>query len=211
VWPTRSRRLTIKAAGPAIGAEEEHGNVISMSLLDPDDVADPVHFRDLPSPVRGPNDIADLASDGVGAIIAYDINRFDGWTLDQITTALRGTTLQMLKRGTMSALIARREWGGMLVAVCKLLTSDRDQTSLFQRLAGLDYSDARRHMKLWVFWPRVEKMLLDCAESCCKRGVPFIVPGYRRCLEMAGISGRMAPAIPCVPPPPPPSRNPGEA
>jgi site-specific DNA-methyltransferase (adenine-specific) len=63
-------------------------------------------------------------------------------------------------------------------------------------------------MKLWVFWPRVEKMLLDCAESCCKRGVPFIVPGYRRCLEMAGISGRMAPAIPCVPPPPPVERRP---
>ena len=40
------------------------------------------------------------------------------------------------------------------------------------------------------------------------RGVPFVVPGYRRCLEMAGVSGRMGPAIPCDPPPPPVEREP---
>ena len=59
------------------------------------------------------------------------------------------------------------------------------------------------HMKLWVFWPRVVKVLQDREESCRKRGVPFIVPGYERCLRMAGVIGKLGPAIPLDPSPPP--------
>ena len=133
----------------------------------------------------------------------YDAGRYDGWTLDDIISALRGATLQQLKRGTLTALIARREWGGMLVAASKLVTTFAEQLSLFHRVVNLAYPDARMHMKLWVYWPRVVKVLQDHEESCRKRGVPFIVPGYERCLRMAGVIGKLGPAIPLDPSPPP--------
>jgi hypothetical protein len=113
-----------------------------------------------------------------------------------------------LKRGTLATLIARREGGGLLVAASKLVTTLTEQAGLFRRVLDLDYSDARRHMKLWVHWPRVAKMLRDREESCHKRGIPFIVPGYRRCLRLAEITGRMGPAIPTDPPPPFVERDP---
>ena len=37
---------------------------------------------------------------------AYDTGRYDSWTLDDIIAALRGTTLQQLKRGTLTSLIS---------------------------------------------------------------------------------------------------------
>ena len=49
----------------------------------------------------------------------YDTGRYDGWTLDDIIAALRGATLQQLKRGTLGSLIARGELGGLLVAASK--------------------------------------------------------------------------------------------
>ena len=52
----------------------------------------------------------------------FNAGRYDGWTLDQIIAELRGSTLNLLKRGTLEALIARREWGGLLVAASKLVT-----------------------------------------------------------------------------------------
>ena len=39
-----------------------------------------------------------------------------GWTLQDIIAGLRGATLHQLKRGALACLIARREWGGMLVS-----------------------------------------------------------------------------------------------
>ena len=132
----------------------------------------------------------------------YATGRYDGWTLDDIIAALRGATLQQLKRGTLGSLIARREWGGLLVAASKLVTTFAEQTHLFRRVVNLAYPDARLHMKLWVFWPRVVKVLQDHEESCRKRCVPFIVPGYKRCLRMAGVIGKLGPAIPLDPSPP---------
>ena len=145
-------------------------------------------------------------NDIAGELGEYDAGRYDGWTFDQIVGQLRGATLNLLKRGTLTSLVARREWGGLLVAASKLVTTFTAQCQLFRRLLDLQYSDARLHMKLWVFWPRVEKMLQDREESCRKRDVPFIVPGYRRCLSLAGITGRMGPAIPLDPSPPPVQR-----
>ena len=141
----------------------------------------------------------DMAAPELGA---YDADRYNGWSLDQIIGTLRGSTLHLLKRGSWMALIARREWGGLLVAASKLVTKVADQTQFFRQIVDLEYSDARRQMKLWVFWPRVAKMLRDREESCRDRGVPFVVPGFRRCLRMAGVSGKMALAIPVLTPPP---------
>ena len=138
----------------------------------------------------------------------YDSCRYDDWTLDRISVTLRGSTLSLLKRGSLQTLIARREWGGLLVAASKLIATLSDQKQFFQRVLDLNYPDARRHMMLWVFWPRIEKMLEDREGSCRKRSVPFVVPGYRRCLSLAGITGRMGPAVPFDPPPPPAEREP---
>ena len=133
----------------------------------------------------------------------YDPDRYDGWTLEAIIAGFRGTTLHQLKRGALAALIARREWGGLLVAASKLVTTLTEQTNLFKRVVNLAYPNARMHMKLWVYWPRVVKVLQDHAESCHKRDVPFIVPGYERCLRMAGVIGKLGPPIPVDPSPPP--------
>ncbi len=141
------------------------------------------------------NDIA-----GECELDGYDTSRYDGWTLDQIIAGLRGSTLNLLKRGSLEALRARREWGGLLVAAAKLVTSREEQTNLFRRVLDIDYSNSRLHMKLWVFWPRVAQMLFDRAESCRRRGGPFVVPGYARCLRLAGITSRIGPVIPCDPP-----------
>ena len=141
------------------------------------------------------NDLAEL--------VDYDPGRYDGWTLDRIVATLRGSTLNLLKRASWMSLIARREWGGLLTAASKLVTTLSEQTELFRRLLDLNYANARMHMKLWIFWPRVVKMLEDRQESYRIRGVPFVIPGYERCLMMAGISSRMGPAIPLDPSPPP--------
>src|SRR6476646_8405033 len=133
------------------------------------------------------NDVVEAASEWDGPV-TYDANRYNDWSFDQIVAALRGSTLTLLKRGSWAALVARREWGGMLVQASRLLTSFNDQTALFRQIVNLDYSDARRHMKLWMFWNRIEKTLRDRAASCHQRGLPFIVPGYRRCLSLAGIT-----------------------
>ena len=36
----------------------------------------------------------------------------------------------------------RREWGGLLVAASKLVTTFAEQTQLFRRILDLNYSDA---------------------------------------------------------------------
>jgi DNA modification methylase len=141
------------------------------------------------------NDLAEL--------VDYDPGRYDGWTLDRIVATLRGSTLNLLKRASWMSLVARREWGGLLTAASKLVTTLSEQTELFRRLLDLNYANARMHMKLWIFWPRVVKMLEDRQESYRIRGAPFVIPGYERCLMMAGISSRMGPAIPLDPSPPP--------
>ena len=146
------------------------------------------------------NDVDELAD--------YDPDRYDGWPLDRIVTALRASPLSLLKRASWASLIARREWGGLLIAASKLVTTLTEQTQLFRRVLDLNYTNARLHMKLWAFWPRIAKMLHDREESCRRRGAPFVVPGYERCLIMAGISGRMGPAIPVLTPPPPVFREP---
>ena len=138
----------------------------------------------------------------VGELPEYDPARYDGLSLDDLIASLRGATLNLLKRGSRAALIARREWGGMLVAASKLVATVVEQTQLFRRVLDLAYNAARMHMKLWVYWPRVAKMLQDREESCRRRGVPFVVPGYKSCLVMAGVAGRLGPPIPIDPSPP---------
>jgi site-specific DNA-methyltransferase (adenine-specific) len=135
----------------------------------------------------------------------YDARRYDDLNLPEIVDGLRGTAMQLLKRGTLAVLIARREFGGLLVAASKKITEYRNQVDLFRRV-GVDYSDARRMMKIWVHWGRIEQMLRDREQSAQHRGIPYITPGYRRCLKMAGITRTSArccgkPPAPIVPEP----------
>ncbi len=114
-----------------------------MSAVDVDVVAE-TQVGHLPSPVS-------VESDWPDSIVPYDCNRYADLTLDQIIAAVRGTPLGLLKRGTKAVLIARRELGGLLHAICKKITSYTAQVDLFQRIANLEYSEARRHIKLWVY------------------------------------------------------------
>ena len=109
----------------------------------------------------------------------YDPSRYDGWPLDRIIATRRGSTLNLLKRASWSSLLARREWGGLLVAASKLVTTLSEQTQLFRQVVDLNYANARMHMKLWVFWPRVVKMLQAREEACRRRGAPFVMPGKK--------------------------------
>jgi hypothetical protein len=161
-----------------------------MSMLVAD-VASQVHVGHLPNPVSVQPDWP----------VHYDYNRYADLTVDQIIATIRGTALGLLKRGTKAVLIARRELGGLLHAISKKITSYTAQVALFRRIADLEYSEARRHIKLWMSWGRIEKMLRDREESCRRRGVPFVTPGLRRCLKMAGIM--RTPAPPHDPSPPP--------
>ena len=141
-------------------------------------------------------------------VTEYDPARYDGLTLGDIIAQMRGSTLSLLKKATWKSLIARRDLGGLLVAASKLATTVEEQTQLFRQVLDFAYNAARLHMKLWVYWPRIAKMLQDRQEACRRRGAPFIVPGYLRCLRMAGLAGKMGPEIPALTPPPPVFREP---
>ena len=129
-------------------------------------------------------------------VTEYDPACYDGLTLADIIAQMRGSTLSLLKKATWKSLIARRDLGGLLVAASKLATTVEEQTQLFRQVLDFAYNAARLHMKLWVYWPRIAKMLQDRQEACRRRGAPFIVPGYLRCLRMAGLAGKMGPEIP---------------
>ena len=70
----------------------------------------------------------------VDKLADYDPDRYDGWPLDRIVTALRASPLSLLKRASWASLIARREWGGLLIAASKLVTTLSEQTQLFRRM-----------------------------------------------------------------------------
>ena len=81
--------------------------------------------------------------------------------------ACREPSLNLLKRASWASLIARREWGGLLVAASKLVTHADRADATVPPGPGLGlYQRRAHHMKLWVFWPRVAKMLQDREESC---------------------------------------------
>jgi hypothetical protein len=101
--------------------------------------------------------------------------------------------LVLLKRATLRALVARKELGGLFVAACAQVNSREEQEALFRRHLDVNYPDGRRHMRLWTFWNRIEAMLRDRERSCARRGIRFIVPGYRRCLQLAGLEGKSEP------------------
>ena len=153
-----------------------------MSLTDAAAVVvDQSHIGHLPNPVS-------VSPIGRTASSHTLRNRYADLSLEQIVSALRGTTLGLLKRGSIALLIARRELGGLFVALSKKITSHTAQVGLFRSIADFDYSEARRHMKLWVNWERIEKMLRDREEACLRHGIPFVTPGLRRCLKLAGIT-----------------------
>jgi len=167
--------------------------------FDAEIVADPAADWHSPKPVRPENEHEISQLD---AIQRYDPVRYDGWNLEQIEASLGGFPVALLKRATLRSLVARREIGGLFVAACVQTNSRQEQETLFRRLMDLSYPDARRHMKLWSFWYRIEDMLRDREQSCRRRAAQFIVPGYRSCLQLAGLEGRSEPPPYKAPPPP---------
>ena len=106
----------------------------------------PLHDTSVPDPGQV-WDFPDPANDHAAetSVLPYQAHRYDGWSLDKIIAAVGGHTLNLLRRGTWGALIARREWGGLLVAATKLVSSYQEQVNLFRRLLDLNYADCRRH------------------------------------------------------------------
>jgi hypothetical protein len=160
--------------------------------LNTDSVANPDLDWHLPEPVRSENEHATEISE-LDALQPHDPNRYNGWDLSQVREGLNGYPTVMLKRATLGSLVARKEVGGLFVAACAQINSRQEQENLFRQHLDINYSDGRRHMKLWLFWSRIEEMLRDRERSCKRRGAPFVVPGYRRCLELAGLEGRSEP------------------
>ena len=98
-------------------------------------------------------------------IVDYDANRYEGWSFDRIIPSLRGSTLTLLKRGSMAVVLARREFGGLAIAACKLLPTLKERVAFFREVLDLNYSDVCKHMRLWVFWPLIEKIPASVAAS----------------------------------------------
>ena len=67
---------------------------------------------------------------------------------------------------------------------------------------GLSYDEGRRHIQLWVHWPRCEATLQRLQDEARRMRKPFVVPGLRRLLVPAGVVGRRGGLTFEMPPPP---------
>ena len=81
-----------------------------------------------------------LSIDWPDRIVPYVRNRYADLSLEQIVSALRGTTLGLLKRGSIALLIARRELGGLLVAAQQEDHILHGAGQSLPRIADLDYA-----------------------------------------------------------------------
>ena len=134
--------------------------------------------------------------------IHYDPHRYDGLADRAIAAELSRFVGVLLLRGRLQTLLARREIGGLLTEFARHHPKDR---SLFEAFAlntvGLSYDEGRRHMQLWVYWPRCEGTLERLQDEAHRTRKPFVVPGLRKLLALAGVVGRRtAIALDVVPP-----------
>ena len=92
--------------------------------------------------------------------IHYDLHRYDGLADRAIAAELSRFVGVLLLRGRLQTLLARREIGGLFTEFARHHPKDR---SLFEAFAlntvGLSSDEGRRHMQLWVYWPRCEGTL----------------------------------------------------
>jgi hypothetical protein len=139
---------------------------------------------------------------------AYDPGRYDTLTTAAVIDELHHVAGKLLLRGDLRTLLARREIGGLLHRFAVLHPHNRKKfETVAETLLGLSYSEGRRHIQLWVSWPRCFQTLEGLRHEAERRGKPFIVPGLRRLLAMAGVtSSRAGPAV--VEPPAPPVPEP---
>ena len=120
--------------------------------------------------------------------IRYDPHRYDGLADRAIAVELGRFVGVLLLRGRLQTLLARREIGGLLCEFAKHHPQDR---ALFEAFAlntvGLSYHEGRRHMQLWVHWSRCETTLQQLQDVARRHRKPFVVPGLRKLLELAGV------------------------
>ena len=120
--------------------------------------------------------------------IRYDPHRYDGLAVRAIAAELSRFVGVLLLRGRLQTLLARREIGGLLCEFAKHHPQDR---ALFEAFAlntvGLSYDEGRRHMQLWVHWSGCETTLQQLQDVARRHRKPFVVPGLRKLLELAGV------------------------
>jgi len=145
--------------------------------------------------------------------VHHDLDRYVGLPDREIASELRRFVGTLLLRGRLETILARREIGGLLYAYAKRHPRDRKLFEAFAlRTVGLKYDEARRHMQLWASWPLCESTLQRMQDESRKRGLPFVVPGLRRLLALAGVVGRRAAlALTVTPPLPVRARLPSDA
>jgi hypothetical protein len=111
----------------------------------------------------------------------------------------------LLKRNSLLNLQIRREIGGLL---CAFAQRHPRQRELFESLArttcNLDYTDGRRHITLWVYWPQCVATLERLERDAKRLGRQFVVPGFRRLLALAGVTERRGDSNTTSPTPPSP-------
>jgi hypothetical protein len=135
--------------------------------------------------------------------VRYNPDAYAGWSAERIVSELRRFTSRVLLRGRVQTLIARREIGGLLAALAAGNRSREDFEGLAFAATGLRYPDARRHIQLWVNWPRVADVLSGMVDDARRRGIPFHVPGYQKLLDVAVVRHSPASQMTMVPLGPP--------
>jgi hypothetical protein len=109
----------------------------------------------------------------------------------ELARLLRDIHARLLLRGRIETILARREIGGLLTVFARRHPRERAAFEVFsKRTVGLAYDEGRRHMQLWVNWPRCLSTLERLETDARKAGVPLVIPGLRKLLALAGVVGR---------------------
>ena len=120
--------------------------------------------------------------------LRHDVSRYAALPDREIAAELAKLHDGLLLRGSLRALLARREIGGVLFEVARRNPCDRDRFEwLVLKYLDVNYSTGRLHVQLWVHWPRVLVTLERLQFEAQRRHVPFKVPGLRRLLREAGV------------------------
>lgn len=110
------------------------------------------------------------------------------WSEKQIASELHATASRLLVRGAVTTLIARKYAGELLWVAAKQFKRDRRSFEAFSLVTvGLRYSDARKHIQLFIHWPKVEAVVDRTKKEAETKGRPVVIPGYYRLLKMAGV------------------------
>ena len=117
------------------------------------------------------------------------------WTIERILQHLRQSAARILRRDQV-ALLTRRDLGGLLAALAKRQPSREEFEPSAYAATGMNYSDARRHIQLWVNWPQIAEHLAKLHGEAQRRGVPFQLPGYQRLLQLTTVARSPAKRMP---------------